>query len=114
MGIGERELQDCNHNNNLSIQQQKRKQPLSTIFAKRSDKYGTPTYGLITCYLIIVVLGVFSSACCAAFNGGEGGGVDVLESLIELLNFNYLMSVLLQFAAFLKLRWSQPQGKFLV
>lgn len=107
MGIGERELQEYNHNFNQQHTQEQQQPLFPAIFAKRSDKYDTPTYGLITCYLIIVVLGVFSSAC-------EGEGVDVLESLIELLNFNYLMSVLLQFAAFLKLRWSQPQGKLLV
>ncbi|KAL7516449.1 hypothetical protein ACHAWX_001480 [Stephanocyclus meneghinianus] len=59
---------------------------LPKIFQKRS-RYGTPTNGIILGTLVIIV---FS---CANFG-----------QLLELLNANYAIAVLLEYAAFVKLR----------
>mmetsp|Transcript_7124 Transcript_7124/g.21007 ORF Transcript_7124/g.21007 Transcript_7124/m.21007 type:complete len:570 (+) Transcript_7124:270-1979(+) len=60
------------------------------LFAHRS-KHGTPTYSIALGVFIIVVL-----------------GVSKLDRLIEMLNFNYSISLLMEYAAFLKLRVSRP------
>lgn len=62
------------------------------IFATRS-RHGTPTYGII--------LGVAVIVCMVSFD---------LEQLIEMLNFNYAIALLLEYAAFLKLRVSNADG----
>ena len=49
--------------------------------------HGTPTYGILIGTLIVVVMGVSD-----------------MSSLIEMLNFSYSLSLLLEFAAFIKLR----------
>ena len=54
---------------------------------------GTPTYAILLGTLIIVFMGVSN-----------------LDSLIEMLNFNYALSLLLEYAAFIKLRISKPDG----
>jgi len=38
-------------------------------------------------------------------------GVSDLAGLIEMLNFNYALALLLEYAAFIKLRISKPEGK---
>lgn len=63
---------------------------LPKIFSKRS-RHGTPTYGLVVGTIVIVVMGVSD-----------------LERLIEMLNFNYAIGLLLEYAAFFKLRVSRP------
>mmetsp|Transcript_30359 Transcript_30359/g.71601 ORF Transcript_30359/g.71601 Transcript_30359/m.71601 type:complete len:414 (+) Transcript_30359:1044-2285(+) len=63
---------------------------LPKIFSKRS-RHGTPTYGLIVGTMVIVVMGVSN-----------------LERLIEMLNFNYAIALLMEYAAFFKLRVSRP------
>jgi amino acid transporter len=67
---------------------------LPKIFSTRS-RYGTPTYGLLLGVFVIIAMGNFD-----------------LEHLIELLNLNYSTSLLMEYAAFLKLRVSKPDGKF--
>lgn len=64
---------------------------LPKIFSKRS-RHGTPTYGIILGTAVIVVMGVSD-----------------LDQLIEMLNFNYAVSLLLEYAAFFKLRISKPE-----
>lgn len=63
---------------------------LPKIFSKRS-RHGTPTWGLIVGTAVIV--------CMGASN---------LDQLVEMLNFNYALSLLLEYAAFFKLRISKP------
>jgi amino acid transporter len=63
---------------------------LPKICGKRS-KHGTPTYGIILGTAVIVAMGVSD-----------------LDQLIEMLNFNYSIALLLEYAAFFKLRISQP------
>jgi amino acid transporter len=63
---------------------------LPKIFRQRS-KHGTPTYGLILGTAVIVAMGVSD-----------------LDRLIEMLNFNYGFSLLMEIAAFFKLRVSRP------
>lgn len=63
---------------------------LPKIFSKRS-RHGTPTYGLILGTAVIVLMGVSD-----------------LDRLIEMLNFNYSVALLIEYAAFFKLRISRP------
>lgn len=63
------------------------------IFSTRS-RYGTPTYGILLGVIVIVSMGSFD-----------------LERLVELLNMNYALSLLMEYAAFYKLRLSKPEGK---
>ena len=60
------------------------------IFAHRSV-HGTPTWSIVLGTAFIVVLGVAD-----------------LDRLIEMLNFNYSISLLLEYLAFIKLRISRP------
>jgi amino acid transporter len=66
------------------------------IFGIRS-RHGTPTYGILLGVTVIVAMGHFN-----------------LDKLIELLNFNYAISLLMEYAAFIKLRISKPNGKFVL
>ncbi|KAK1735799.1 amino acid/polyamine permease family protein [Skeletonema marinoi] len=59
---------------------------LPKIFQKRS-RYGTPTTGIIVGTMVIIMFG------CADFG-----------QLLELLNANYAVSLLMEYAAFIKLR----------
>ena len=63
---------------------------LPRIFSTRS-RHGTPTYGIILGTAVIVAMSVSN-----------------LDQLIEMLNFNYSVSLLMEYAAFLKLRVSRP------
>jgi amino acid transporter len=63
---------------------------LPKAFAKRSP-YGTPTWGLVVGAAVILAMSVTD-----------------LSSLIEMLNFNYSLSLLLEYCAFVKLRISHP------
>jgi amino acid transporter len=65
---------------------------LPKCFAIRSAN-GTPTYSLLLGAAVIVIMGLSN-----------------LESLIEMLNFNYALALLLEYAAFLKLRVSKSDG----
>ena len=67
---------------------------IPNIFSTRS-RHGTPTFGIILGVFVIVAMGSFD-----------------LEKLIEMLNFNYAISLLMEYAAFVKLRISKPEGKF--
>lgn len=67
---------------------------LPKIFSTRS-RFGTPTYGIVLSVAVIILMGNFD-----------------LERLIEMLNLNYSVSLLMEYAAFLKLRISKPDGKF--
>jgi amino acid transporter len=60
------------------------------IFAHRS-RHGTPTYGILLGTCVIVIMGTAN-----------------LDALIEMLNFNYAIALLMEYAAFIKLRISQP------
>eukprot|EP00547_Thalassionema_nitzschioides_P004266 CAMPEP_0194220450 /NCGR_PEP_ID=MMETSP0156-20130528/28394_1 /TAXON_ID=33649 /ORGANISM="Thalassionema nitzschioides, Strain L26-B" /LENGTH=583 /DNA_ID=CAMNT_0038950491 /DNA_START=436 /DNA_END=2187 /DNA_ORIENTATION=- len=64
---------------------------LPKIFQKRS-KFGTPTMGIIVGTLVILAFG------CADFG-----------QLLELLNVNYAISLLMEYAAFIKLRLFHKQ-----
>jgi len=59
-------------------------------FSERSQ-HGTPTYGLMLGTMVIVAMAVSD-----------------LDSLIEMLNFNYGFALLFEYAAFFKLRIDQP------
>jgi len=56
------------------------------VFETRSSR-GTPIYGILVCYLVVVVLS-FSD----------------FSALVEMLNFSYMISVLFEYSAFIKLR----------
>ena len=62
------------------------------IFATRSQ-HGTPTFGIILGVAVIIMMGSFN-----------------FEELVEMLNFNYSVSLLLEYSAFIKLRISKPDG----
>ena len=64
---------------------------LPKVFSKRS-RHGTPTYGLVLGTMVVVAMGTISD----------------LEKLIELLNFNYGITLVLEYAAFFKLRVTRP------
>jgi amino acid transporter len=64
---------------------------LPKLFSTRS-RHGTPTYGILVGVAVIVVMGVSD-----------------LGQLIEMLNFNYALALLLEYAAFIKLRISRPE-----
>jgi amino acid transporter len=64
------------------------------IFATRS-RHGTPTYGIMLGVAVIVAMGNFD-----------------LDNLIEMLNLNYALSLLLEYASFVKLRVAKPNGTF--
>jgi amino acid transporter len=64
---------------------------LPAIFSTRS-RYGTPTYGILLGLSIVLLMSVTN-----------------LESIIELLNFDYAISLLMEYAAFIKLRMSKPE-----
>ncbi len=59
---------------------------LPDIFKRRS-KYGTPSAGILTGTLVIVIFSIAD-----------------FSQLVELLNANYIIALLLEFAAFVKLR----------
>jgi amino acid transporter len=61
------------------------------IFTHRSV-HGTPTYGILLGTFIIVLMGASG-----------------LDKLIEMLNFNYAISLLMEYTAFLKLRIYHPE-----
>jgi amino acid transporter len=63
---------------------------LPKVLGTRS-RHGTPTYGIMIGTAIIVSMGVSD-----------------LEGLIEMLNFNYAISLLMEYCAFIKLRISRP------
>ncbi|KAG0575898.1 hypothetical protein KC19_5G038600 [Ceratodon purpureus] len=63
---------------------------LPKVFAKRS-KHGTP------------MLGIIFSACGVLFLAWMS-----FEEIVEFLNFLYCIGMILEFAAFIWLRWSQP------
>eukprot|EP00980_Cylindrotheca_fusiformis_P002734 scaffold634_cov97-Cylindrotheca_fusiformis.AAC.1 len=64
---------------------------LPKILSKRS-RHGTPTYGIILGVVVIVLMDLAND----------------FDQLIEMLNFNYAFSLLMEYAAFIKLRISQP------
>jgi amino acid transporter len=63
---------------------------LPSILKTRS-KYGTPTYGIIIGTLIIICFSVAD-----------------FSQLLELLNVNYALALVLEYTAFVKLRYSNP------
>jgi amino acid transporter len=62
-----------------------------SLFAQRS-RHGTPTYGIVLGTIVIIVLVTMSD----------------LAQLIEMLNFNYAIALLMEYAAFVKLRITHP------
>lgn len=60
------------------------------LFSVRS-RHGTPTFGIILGTAVIVSM-----------------GASHLDQLIEMLNFNYAISLLMEYAAFFKLRFARP------
>jgi amino acid transporter len=63
---------------------------LPKVFATRS-RHGTPTYGILLGCSVIVLLGAMN-----------------VDRLIEMLNFNYAISLLMEYAAFIRLRIKRP------
>jgi amino acid transporter len=63
-------------------------------FTKRS-RFGTPVNGIITGTIVIVLMSVAD-----------------FDQLVEMLNFAYSLSILLEYAAFIKLRFSDHDGTF--
>jgi len=61
------------------------------IFCKRSSRFGTPTNGIL--------VGLFVIICLSVAN---------FDQLVEMLNFAYAVSLLMEFAAFIKLRITDP------
>lgn len=64
---------------------------LPNIFSRRS-RHGTPTFGIILGVLVIILMDFLSD----------------FDQLIEMLNFNYALALLMEYAAFLKLRIDKP------
>ena len=64
---------------------------LPKILSKRS-RHGTPTFGIILGVIVIVIMDCLSD----------------FDQLIEMLNFNYAIALLMEYAAFLQLRIRQP------
>jgi amino acid transporter len=62
-------------------------------FTKRS-RYGTPVNGIITGTIVIILMSVAD-----------------FDQLVEMLNFAYSLSILLEYAAFIKLRFTDDDGK---
>jgi len=62
------------------------------IFSKRS-KFGTPTYGIILGTVVIIILSMAS-----------------FDAIVEMLNFAYSLSLLMEYAAFVKLRITDDDG----
>ena len=62
------------------------------VFCKRS-RFGTPTNGILVGLLVIICLGVAN-----------------FDQLVEMLNFAYATSLLMEFAAFIKLRITDGDG----
>ncbi|GAX25255.1 hypothetical protein FisN_5Lh337 [Fistulifera solaris] len=65
---------------------------LPKIFARRS-RQGTPTYGILLGTAVIIVASSFSN----------------FDELVEMLNFMYTLSLVFEFAAFIKLRVSHSE-----
>jgi len=63
------------------------------LFKTRS-RFGTPKYSILLGFLIIVVMTTFD-----------------FSTLVEMLNFNYTLSLLMEYAAFIKLRIFKADGK---
>jgi amino acid transporter len=68
---------------------------LPKVFGKRSV-HGTPTYAIVVVVAVSSILGIATFA-----------------TLIEIMNFNYSIALLMEFSAFIKLRISYPNSKFL-
>ena len=60
------------------------------LFERRSS-FGTPIYGIGLGFIFIIVMSAFD-----------------FSALVEMVNFNYSISVLMEYAAFIKLRVSHP------
>jgi len=60
------------------------------IFQTRS-RFGTPIYGIILGFIVIVIMSSFN-----------------FTTLVEMMNFNYSIALLMEYAAFIKLRISRP------
>jgi len=60
------------------------------LFQTRS-RFGTPIYGIILGFMFIMTMSTFN-----------------FTTLIEMVNFNYSISLLMEYAAFIKLRISKP------
>jgi amino acid transporter len=68
---------------------------LPPVFKMKSSHFGTPTMGILTGTIVVVCMGALAN----------------LEQIVEMLNFNYSIGLLLEFAAFVKLRHSQKDSK---
>ena len=66
---------------------------LPEILATRS-RFGTPTYGILAGTAVIVVMSAAD-----------------FSTLVEILNFNYSIALLMEYAAFIKLRVSRDDGE---
>lgn len=66
---------------------------IPAFFATRS-RHGTPTWGILFAFCIIWTCIFFS-----------------LEDLVEMLNVVYIWAAILEIAAFLSLRWSNPNAR---
>lgn len=68
---------------------------LPRVFAARSPRYGTPTYALLLETIVIVTLTYIAD----------------LDLLIEMLNFNYAISSIMEYLTFIKLRKKEDKGQ---
>lgn len=67
---------------------------LPKVFAWRSARFDTPTFGIFVCTLVIIAMSVAD-----------------FTQLVELLNFNYAIALLLEYFAFVKLRLTRKDCK---
>lgn len=67
---------------------------LPEFFQTRST-HNTPTYAILTLICVSII-----------------GGIATFDKLVEILNFQYAIALLMQFAAFIRLRISYPNCKF--
>ncbi len=69
---------------------------LPKVFATRS-KFGTPTVGIFVGIIVIIVMSMAD-----------------FTQLVELLNFNYAIALLMEYAAFVKLRWTRKDCEYIL
>ena len=67
---------------------------LPKVFATRSERFGTPVYGILTCLIIILLMGLAD-----------------FSQLVEMMNACYALSLLMEYVAFVKLRFTHDHCK---
>lgn len=67
---------------------------LPKVLARRSERFGTPVSGITVGTAVIVLLSLTD-----------------FKQLVEMVNFMYVLAVVMEFAAFVKLRYSRKHAK---